>query len=690
MSEFFLELFSEEIPSGLQKNLREKILEDFKLLFDKKSIKSKKSFSFSSPNRLVIVFEKLDKEVEIKSKEIRGPKTSAPEQALEGFLRTNKIERKYIYKKKTDKDQFFFYKTKSSKVKTHDLLIESIPKILNNYQWKKSMKWGEFQLNWGRPLKSILSIFDEKIVNFEFHHLSSSNLTFIDKDFEEKKKSFKNFETYNKFFEKHGTFIDHNKRLKIINRSFSKILNKKKLKINENPKLIEEVVNLVDNPNILLCKFDKIFLSVPKEILTLTMETHQKYFPTFDYRNEITNEFLIVSNKKDQKGLIKAGNERVVNARLNDAEFFWSKDKSQNLVKKVSELKSMNFFKGLGTYFDKVQRMRKLGGMISDELLISKEKVELSASICKTDLTSDLVGEFPELQGLMGGYFSEHQGFDKDISLAITEQYLPIGLNSKVPKKPFSVALSITDKIDTLVGFFGINEKPTSSKDPLALRRTALGIIRTVIENKKNLKIDDLLIYSSRLYKDQGYNLLNKNLIGDLHDFLEDRFKYYLKEKDIRYDIINASISSFSLKKLFSSFEKAKCLNKVINNQIGIDITSSYKRASNILDNEIKNKKLEINNTTDPGIFKTDFEKNLYKRINEIRKYYSSINNDENYEKSLSILAETKKEVFEFFDNVKVNEENETIKKNRLELINMLCKTFQNYTNFQLIKVNNE
>ena len=164
---------------------------------------------------------------------------------------------------------------------------------------------------------------------------------------------------------------------------------------------------------------------------------------------EITNEFLIVTNKKDKKGLIKIGNERVVDARLSDAEFFWNKDKTQNLVKKVSELKSMNFFKGLGSYFDKVQRMRKIGGMISDELLISKEKVELLASICKTDLTSDLVGEFPELQGLMGGYFSEYQGFDKDISLAISEQYLPIGLNSIVPKKPFSVTLSITDKIDT-------------------------------------------------------------------------------------------------------------------------------------------------------------------------------------------------------------------------------------------------
>jgi len=328
--------------------------------------------------------------------------------------------------------------------------------------------------------------------------------------------------------------------------------------------------------------------------------------------------------------------------------------------------------------------------MISDELLISKEKVELSASICKTDLTSQLVGEFPELQGVMGGHFSTHQGFDKDISLALTEQYLPIGLNSKVPKKPFSIALSITDKIDTLVGFFGINEKPTSSKDPLALRRTALGIIRIIIENKKNLKLNDLLSYSSSLYKDQGFSLINQNLKKELNDFFKDRFKYYLKEKEIRYDIIESVISSFSLNKLFSSYEKARCLNKIINNQIGIDITSTFRRASNILENEMKNNQIEMDNTTDPGIFKSDFEKNLFKKVNEIKKYYSTINNDENYEKSLSILANTKKEVFEFFDNVKVNEENETLRKNRLELINMLCKTFQNFTNFQLLKTSNE
>ena len=690
MAEFFLELFSEEIPANLQQNFREKLLEEFREYFINKSIKSKKCFSLSTPNRVIIVFEGLQKKIKVGSEEIKGPKTSAPVEAIEGFLRSNKIDKKQLIKRDTEKGEFYFFKTPSKTLNTSDLLKDLIPKLLGSYQWKKSMKWGEFNLNWARPLKSILSVFDEKIIDFKFYHLTSSNRTFIDKDYEEKTGVFKNFKSYERFLKIHGTIVDQTKRKQIIQKEFTKILSKKKLFILENLKLFDEVVDLVECPNVLLCDFDKKFLSIPREILILTMQSHQKYFPTIDKNNQITNQFLLVANKKDQKGLIKLGNQRVVDARLSDAEFFWNKDKTQNLVKKVSELKRINFFKGLGTYFDKVQRMRKLGGMISDELLISKEKVELSASICKTDLTSDLVGEFPELQGLMGGYFSEYQGFDKDISLAISEQYLPIGLNSVVPKKPFSVTLSITDKIDTLVGFFGINEKPTSSKDPLALRRIALGIIRTTIENRKNLKINDLLNYSSRLYDDQGYNLENKDLQKELQDFLKDRFRYYLKNKEIRYDIIEATLSSFSLNNLFSSFEKAKCLNKVINTQIGIDINSSYKRASNILDHEMKNNEIEINDTTDPGIFKSDFEKNLYKKINDIKKYYSTINSDENCEKSLSILAETKKEVFEFFDNVKVNEDNETLRKNRLELINMLCKTFQNYINFRFLKAHNE
>jgi glycyl-tRNA synthetase beta chain len=685
MSDFFLELFSEEIPSSLQKKLREDLLESFNKLFSEKFISFKKSSSYSTPNRLIIVFEGLQKKIILKSEEIKGPNINASEVALEGFIRSNTISKKDLFKKKIDKGEFYFFKSKSKKLNTHDLLEESIPQLLQKIQWKKSMKWGEFDLNWGRPLKSILAVFDKTKLIFDFHHLASSNSTFIDKEYEEKKKIFTNFKKYNNFFKKFNIIIDHKQRKNLIEKKLSEISNKKNIKIENNPKLLDEVVDLTDQPNVIICEFDRKFLNIPKEILIITMQHHQKYFPTFDKKGNITNEFLVVTNKKDIKGLIKLGNERVVEARLSDAEFFWQKDKSQNLVKRVSKLKTMNYFKGLGTYFDKVQRMRKLGGMLSDELLISKEKVELSASICKVDLISELVGEFPELQGIMGGYFADAQGFEKEVSLAISEQYLPAGFNSKIPKKPYSIALSLADKIDTLVGFFGINQKPTSSKDPFALRRLALGIIKTIIENKKDFKIRDLINYSSSLYFEQGFKFENEFLQKELTNFLMDRLKSYMKEDKISHDIIQAATNSLNLDQSVVIFGKAKFLNKIIDKSDGIDLISSYKRASNILDSELKGNKLDLSNTTDPGIFKTELEKNLFKKINELRKYFQSINKDENFEQSLINLADSKKVIFEFFDNVTVNDEDPTIKKNRLELIQMLCKTFDNYVNFSLI-----
>ncbi len=685
MSEFFLELFSEEIPSSLQQNLRQELLNSFNKLFTEKFISFKKSTSYSTPNRLIIVFEGVQKQVVLKSEEIKGPNIKAPEIALEGFVRSNNISKKDLFKKAIDKGEFYFFKTKSKKLDTQDLLEEFVPLVLQKIQWKKSMRWGDFGLNWGRPLKSILALFNKKKLTFNFHHLTSSNSTFIDKEYEENKKTFIDFKEYSNFFKKLNIVINHEQRKDLIEKKLNEISNKKNIKIENNPKLLDEVVDLTDQPNVILCEFDRKFLNIPKEILIITMQYHQKYFPTFDKKGNITNEFLVVTNKKDSKGFIKLGNERVVEARLSDAEFFWQKDKSQNLVKRVSRLKSMNYFKGLGTYFDKVQRMRKLGGMLSDELLISKDMVELSASICKVDLVSELVGEFPELQGIMGGYFAEAQGFDKDICKAISEQYLPAGLNSKIPKKPYSIALSLADKIDTLVGFFGINQKPTSSKDPFALRRLALGVIKTIVENKKDFKIRDLISYSSSLYMDQGFEFENKSMQNELVDFFMDRLKFYMKDEKIRHDIIQASTSSGSLDQSVVIFGKAKTLNKIINKPNGIDLISSYKRASNILDSELKDDKLDLSNTTDPGIFKTELEKNLFKKINELRKYFQNINKDENFEQSLANLAESKKVVFDFFDNVIVNEEDPTIKKNRLELIQMLCKTFDYYVNFSLI-----
>ncbi|MDA9852584.1 glycine--tRNA ligase subunit beta [Candidatus Pelagibacter sp.] len=687
MSEFFIELFSEEIPASLQRNSRNVLLENFKNLFEEKKISFKKSSSFSTPNRLIILFEGLSKEIMQKAEEIKGPNVNAPEKAIEGFLRSNQIDKKDLLKKTIEKGEFYFFKKPSNRINTIDLLQEYVPLILDKLQWKKSMIWGNYNLSWARPLKSILAVFDDKSLDFKFHHLISSNTTFIDKEFEDKKKIFKNFKGYKDFFNQSGIIIDHVLRKEFIVKEIEKISSKNNFIVEPNNKLLDEVTDIVEQPNVLVCKFDQKFLNIPKEILVITMQHHQKYFPTFDKKGKITNEFLVVANNNDEKGYIKVGNERVVEARLSDAQFFWEKNKSQNLVKQVSKLKSMNYFKGLGSYFDKIQRMRKLGGMISDELLISKDQVELSASICKVDLISDIVGEFPELQGIMGGHFAEVQGFDKEIALAVSEHYLPTGLDSKTPKKPFSIALALTDKIDTLVGFFGINQKPTSSKDPYALRRSALGVIRLLIDNNKEFKIKDLISYSTSLHKDQGFSFSNESSQKELSDFLMERLKYYMKEKKIRAEVIDASIKAHGIDHMNKIYKKASTLNGLINEEIGEDIITSYKRASSILDSELKNKDLELSNTTDPGIFKNVYEKNLFKKINEIRKYFTNIGKDENYRETLEILAGAKKVTSEFFDNVKVNDDDKNIKKNRLELLQMLCRTFDNYINFSNIEI---
>ncbi len=687
MAEFLLELFSEEIPANLQSTARINLIESFKRFFEKENIIYKDDGKvFSTPNRLVLCFKKIEREIHQKSEEIRGPNTKAPDIAVEGFLKSNLILKKDIYKKNTDKGEFFFYKKPSRKKKSEDVLKTSIPSILENLSWKKSMKWGEHDLYWGRPLKSILAIFDSKPLKFEFHHLSSSNVTYIDKDFEDKTKIFKNINSYFSYFKKLNVIIDNDLRKKYIKKKLSDLSNKKNLEININEKLLNEVTDIVEKPKVISCIFDKKYLKIPKEIIIITMQHHQRYFPTFDKKDNVTNNFFIVADSLDPKSFVKIGNERVIDARLSDAEFFWNKNKSQNLVKQISKLKNVNYFKGLGNYFDKVQRIRKLSSLISDELLISKEKIEIASSICKVDLLSDLVGEFPELQGVLGGYFAEAQGFEKDVCIAVSEHYLPTGLESKIPKKPYSIALSLSDKLDSLVGFFGLGLKPSSSKDPYALRRSAIGLLKMILENNKELKLRDLINYSCQLYKEQNIDFSSKNIQKDLSEFFNDRFKNFMKEKGIRNDIIESATLDYNIDIILKIYNKTLILNKLISKETGKDLMFSYKRASNIIYNELKNNKIELSGSADPGLFKNEFEKILYKKIHEIRKDFTNIGKDEDYEGLLKKLSLARKEVNEFFDNVIVNDQDELIKKNRLELLQMLCKTFDNYLNFSKVE----
>ena len=375
MAELFIELFSEEIPSKLQIDARQKISKIIDEKLKKKEINFRSSKYFSTPKRLVFFIQGIPEKIEQKKKVIKGPKIDAPQVALDGFIKSNNLRKQDIYKKKLEKGEFYFAETKPKVINILKELQFIIPEVLQSYSWKKSMKWSVYDLSWARPLRSIVALFNNKVINFNFFHLQSGNLTLIDGIKEDKIERINSFKSYLSILKSENIILDQEKRKNIVIKKMSIICNTRELKNNFNEKLIEEVVNLVENPNVIVGKFDEIYLKIPQEILTVTMQQQQKYFPLFDNNNKLTNLFLLVSNLADQKGYIKTGNQRVIEARLSDAKFFWEKNKNQSLVKQVVKLKNLSFFNQLGTFYNRTQRLRKLAGVISDQLNLNKEKV---------------------------------------------------------------------------------------------------------------------------------------------------------------------------------------------------------------------------------------------------------------------------------------------------------------------------
>ncbi|MDA8764344.1 glycine--tRNA ligase subunit beta [Candidatus Pelagibacter bacterium] len=682
MAELLLELYSEEIPPQLQIGARDQLKQFFERSFEEESIKYKKILIYSSPTRLTLVAEGLAEKIKIESKEIKGPKVGSPEQILQGFIKAKNISQSDLIEKETEKGKFYFIKTAPKNILVEELLISMLPKALASISWKKSMKWSDHSLMWGRPLRSIYALFNGKKIAFQFDHLESSDEIIIEQDLDSKSKKIKNFKDYNSLLRSNNIVLDHNEREKIILKKINSTSKSKDYKEILNSKLLEEVVNIVEDPNVLLVHFNKEYLKIPQEIIISTLEKHQRYFPIFGSRGRLTNNFFVVANKKDEKRFISIGNKRVVEARLADAKFFWDKDRSKNLIKQIANLKSVTFYEKLGTIYDKTQRIRKIAAMLSDDLNLNKEKIQIAASISKSDLCSDLVGEYPELQGVMGKYFALSQGFEEDVANSISDHYLPTGLTSELPKKPFSYSISIVDKIDTLVGFFVIDEKPTSSKDPFALRRAAIGLLRIIIENKLVFKLRDLIGYSIRLYEEQGVEIKNEKTEQQVLDFIKERMRNVLKLKNIKPDIIEASISSHAGDNFLDLYKKTLLINKYKNKGIGLNAISSYKRAANILDKSGKG----ITGRPDAVLFRKDEEKILHEKINEIRKAFTVKDDNKDYESLLIKLSDTKESTDNFFDNVVVNDENQDIKNNRLELLKMFCNTFDNFIDFSKLE----
>ena len=687
MAEFLLELYSEEIPHGLQISAREEIKKNFLKLLEEESIRYKSAEVYSTPTRLVLLVRDLSNEIKIEAKEVRGPKVGVPESIIEGFMKSHQITKKDLFEKTEEKGNFYCFKKIAKTILTENILSKIAPKAIASVNWRKSMRWSNHDLMWGRPLRSILAIFNNKHLKFDYYHLLSSDGIIIVDNFIDKIKKIKNFKEYESQLKANKILLKQEDRKNNILKKFKSICKSKNYLENFNEKLMEEVVNITENPSVILADFDKEYLKIPEEIIISTLQRHQRYFPLFDSKNRLTNNFLIVSNKPDTQNTIREGNKRVVLARLSDAKFFWDKDKTKNLIKQISKLKEIIFYEKIGTIYDKTQRLRKLAAIISDQLHINKEKIEIAASITKSDLKSDLVGEYPELQGVMGKYFAIAQGFEEDVANAVSDHYLPTGLSSPVPKKPLSYAISIIDKLDSLVGFFLINEKPTSSKDPFALRRAAIGLLRIVIENNLEIKLKDLISYAVRLYIDQGVKIENNQVEKEILDFFKERMRNILREKRIKPDIAEAAISSHTGDNYLVLYKKSIVMNKNFNKDIGKDAIYSFKRASSILDYERKKLTKELTGRPDAVLFRRDEEKFLFEKLNDIRKSFTVKEDRKDYVEQLTKLAAVKDLTDNFFDNVVVNDDNQDIKNNRLELMAMFCKTFNSYIDFSKLDV---
>ena len=681
MSDFFLELYSEEIPHGLQINARKQIHELILKVLNENNIKIKGFDIFSTPKRLVVFIENITLNQKIESQEVKGPKVGCNDQALEGFLKSKNALKEDLIQKSTDKGEFYFVKLPAKTLLTSDILRKKLPSILQTINWKKSMRWSDHDCFWGRPLKSILCLLDNKVLDFSFFHINSSNSTYVNGPFEDKEIKIKNFKDYKKNLEKNKIEINHIKRESKINIELEKLLKKNKCSLEINNALVDEVTNLVETPVILKGKFDPEYLELPDELLNLTMVNHQRYFPMkSEQENKIINSFLFVANNFDNKNLITKGNEKVIDARLSDAKFFWDKNKRQNLVKQVTKLNSIVFYQKLGTLYDKTQRIRQLSSAIADTIGANKEDTEIAGSICKADLVSDLVGEYPELQGTIGRYFALEQGFSQEISNAIQNHYLPLGPSGKVPKEKISIAVAVADKIDTLIGFFGIDEKPTSSKDPFALRRACLGVLRLITENKISLSLKEILNNSKNLYLAQNYQLTNEKVIEDLFQFFIERFKINLKDKGARLDVTNSILENNRSDDFYLIMKNINELSKCLKKSQGQDAISIYKRSKNILDQS--NQEEEFFGNPDNVLFQHPSEDEILIKLNEARDYFTTPSRLRDNEKTITLLSELKPMTDNFFDNVKVNDDNQQVRKNRLELLTLLCKTFEKFTDF--------
>ncbi|GAA5251934.1 glycine--tRNA ligase subunit beta [Candidatus Rickettsia kedanie] len=659
MSELLLELFSEEIPAFMQKNAEEGYLNIFTHIFAESEIFAKVQV-FAGPRRITLHATHLPKVTLPQEAEIKGPSIESPEAAINGFCSAHNVSKLELSTKLINNQLYYFFVKKTEEREIKKILPKIIIEAINKYSWAKSMFWGDHKIKWIRPLRNILCIFDGEVLPLQFGYLTANNITYGHRLTDNKKLEVTDFEDYRNKLLENNVVLERIKREEIIKTGLLEQANAQNLNIKEDARLIEEVAGLSEFPVVLLGRIPQKFLELPKEVLISSMRTHQKYFCLFDKTGNFAPYFLFVSNGRFANAeLVIQGNEKVLSAKLSDALYFYKQDIAKTLESRLGKLAAVTFHAKLGNLREKIEHITDICNYIAP----NNKDLIMAAKFCKSDLVSEMVGEFPDLQGIMGYYYAKYEGLNEEIAAAIRDHYKPQGLSDNVASGNAAL-LALADKLDSLVGLMIAGEAPTGSGDPYALRRQALGIIRIILENKLELNFNDLIIFALKLYG----NSADKDLIIS---FFEERAKFYFKNE---YDIllINAVLDL----NLVDTKFKLETLKEFLIEDAGKQLLNAYKRASNIIGNQ------KITGLVDASLFSTQLEKELFEVIQKISPQIIDSIADKDYKRALNLLSSLLTPITSFFDNVLVNDPDPKIAQNRLSLLQNFCELLNKIAKF--------
>jgi glycyl-tRNA synthetase beta chain len=678
MSDLLLELFSEEIPTRMQKYAGEELLRLVCKNLETADLKFDSARAYVTPRRMTLIVTGLPKKQQDVQDERKGPQVGAPEMAMSGFINSlpegTQIEERDL-KGKT----FCFAVIEKKGEATVNLMKEIIDTALNSMStsWPKSMRWGENTVRWARPLHSIVCVLDGTIIPVTLGPITASNTSQGHRFLAPELFTIRDFADYKVKLKNAKVMLDATDRCKKIKAEADALAQVEGLTLNDDPLLLEEISGLVEWPVTLMGNIDEKFMALPPEILVAAMRGHQKYFSTLSADGQLAAKFIFVSNMIADDGCkaIVAGNERVLRARLSDAKFFWDQDRKEGLESFLPKLAGLVFHAKLGSVLEKVERITPLAGSLSVSIAgANLRAVERAAKLSKADLVTGLVCELPELQGLVGRYYAIEGGEEVDIADAIADHYSPVGPNDNCPSKPTSIAVALADKIDTLVGFWTIDEKPTGSKDPFALRRAALGVIRLIIENNIRLSLLDVFTAAG-----------GKDIAIDLLSFFGHRLKVHLKGKGVRHDLIDA-VFSLGEDDLVLVLARVDALGEFLGCDDGANLLVAYSRAANILKIEEKKDGKSYMGNPDPTLLKEVGEKALYEKLKDIGPKITASILEENHTEVMIELASARSEIDSFFDKVTVNSDQPELRRNRLNMLSYIRRALDEVADFSKIE----